>query len=142
MATQHESSALAERLDALFRGSRPQGKRWTNDEVAAALKQDNPALRVSGAYLSAMRTGKRDNPSPELLGALAKFFGVSPAYFYDPGYENDVARQLALLDALHQSGVRSIALRAVGLPPESLEAVAAVMDQIRKLQSLPPVEDE
>jgi len=36
---------------------------------------------------------------------------------------------------------RSIAARAVGLPAESLEAVHAVLDQIRKLPGLPPVED-
>lgn len=142
MATQDDRPALGERLDSLFHTSRPQGKRWTNDEVAAALKRDNPSLRVSGAYLSAIRTGKRDNPSPELLSALAKFFGVSSAYFYDHDYQDDVVKQLAMLDELRQAGVRSIALRAVGLPQESLDAVAAVMDQIRKLQSLPPVDNE
>jgi transcriptional regulator with XRE-family HTH domain len=142
MATQDDRPALAIRLDKLFHTSRPQGKRWTNDEVATAIKQENPSLRVSGAYLSAIRTGKRGNPSPELLSALATFFGVSAAYFYDPDYENDVARQLAMLDELHQAGVRSIALRAVGLSQESIEVATAVLDQIRKLQSLPPVTDD
>jgi hypothetical protein len=46
-----------------------------------------------------------------------------------------------MLDELNKAGVRSIALRAVGLPSESLEAVRAVLDQIRKSQGLPPVED-
>ncbi len=134
-----EPDGLAERLDTLFRTSRPHGRRWTNDEVAANLKAANPTLRVSGAYLSAIRTGKRANPSPDLLQSLATFFGVSPAYFVDPDHADTTARQLAMLDELRQSGVRSIALRAVGLPEESLHAVAAVLDEIRKAQGLPPV---
>jgi len=141
MAQDKGESALAERLDGLFRSSRPQGRTWTNDDVAAELKQSHPRLRVSGAYLSALRTGKRERPSPELLDALATFFGVSPAYFYDRDHADQTTRQLAMLDELHQAGVRSIALRAVGLPPESLDAVTAVLDQIRKLQGLPPVDD-
>jgi transcriptional regulator with XRE-family HTH domain len=136
-----DEPVLAERLNDLFQTSRPQGRSWTNDDVAAELKKANPGLRVSGAYLSALRTGKRGRPSPELLTALAKFFGVAPAYFFDRDYADQATRQLAMLDELNKAGVRSIALRAVGLPSESLEAVRAVLDQIRKSQGLPPVED-
>jgi len=133
---------LAVRLDELFHTSRPGGRRWTNSEVAAEIKRAVPTLKVSGAYLSAIRTGKRTNPGPELVAALATFFGVSPAYFVDPAHARQADRQLAMLDELRQAGVRSIALRAVGLPAESLDAVAAVLDQIRKAQGLPPVEEK
>ncbi|MFI9648071.1 helix-turn-helix domain-containing protein [Streptomyces sp. NPDC052040] len=141
MAAEKNESLLAERLDRLFRSSRPEGRPWTNDEVAARLKQANPKLRVSGAYLSALRNGKRERPSPELLAALARFFGVKSAYFFDQGSADQALNQLAMLDELHQAGVRSIALRAAGLPPESLTAVMSVLDEIRKLQGLPPVEE-
>ena len=141
MAQDNGESVLAERLDSLFRSSRPQGRSWTNQEVATELRKRNPALRVSGAYLSALRNGKRERPSYDLLEALAKFFGVAPAYFFDRDYADRTATQLAMLDELHQAGVRSIALRAVGLSPESLEPVRAVLDQIRKLQGLPDVDD-
>ncbi|GLZ33949.1 hypothetical protein Lesp02_61370 [Lentzea sp. NBRC 105346] len=135
-------SSLAERLDALFRTSRPGNRRWTNDEVAEAVKKANPELRVSGAYLSALRTGKRVRPSAELQVALAKFFGVSPAYFFDPDSASQVEAELAALDELSQAGVRGIALRAVGLPKDSLDTITAVLDQIRKQQGLPPVRDD
>ncbi|MFJ5532615.1 XRE family transcriptional regulator [Streptomyces sp. NPDC093261] len=141
MAAEKNESVLAERLDSLFRSSRPEGRPWTNDEVAARLKEANPKLRVSGAYLSALRNGKRERPSHELLMALAQFFGVQYAYFFDQTYADQALAQLALLDELHQAGVRSIALRAAGLPPESLNAVMSVLDEIRKLQGLPPVEE-
>ncbi|MGK5627226.1 helix-turn-helix domain-containing protein [Streptomyces sp. URMC 123] len=134
-------SLLADRLDHLFRVSRPRGRQWTNREVAEEIKAAHPGLKVSGAYLSAIRTGKRTNPSSELLNALAAFFGVSPAYFVDAHYAERVNVQLAALNELDQAGVRAVAMRAVGLPPESLSAITAVIDQLRKLQGLPPVEE-
>ncbi|WP_329013863.1 helix-turn-helix domain-containing protein [Streptomyces sp. NBC_00690] len=142
MAEEQRDAPLSERLDSLFRTSRPEGRNWTNDEVAARIKESHPGMRVSGAYLSALRTGRRVRPSPELQAALAEFFGVSPAYFVDPGYAESVNSQLAVLSAMNQAGVRAFALRAVGLPQESLHSIATVLDQIRKLQGLPPVEDD
>ncbi|RZQ59517.1 helix-turn-helix domain-containing protein [Amycolatopsis suaedae] len=139
MPESSESAGLAQRLDELFRRGRPGGERWTNDEVAAAIKRLNPDIKVSGTYLSALRTGKRTRPSPELQLALAKFFGVSPAYFFDPGSADKISQQLAALDELHQSGVRSLAARAVGLSPDNLDALKTVVDQMRKMQGLPPV---
>ncbi|REH18164.1 helix-turn-helix protein [Kutzneria buriramensis] len=133
---------LATRLDSLFRFSMPGNRHWTNDEVAEAIKQTDPELRVSGSYLSALRKGRRTRPSPELQAALAKFFGVSPAYFVDAEYAEQVDCQLALLDQLRQAGVQGIALRAIGLPQDSLEAITAVLDQIRRQRGLPPVDDE
>ncbi|QEU97048.1 helix-turn-helix domain-containing protein [Streptomyces kanamyceticus] len=141
MPESDEGALLAERLNHLFRASRPRGRTWTNREVAEEVKLANPKLKVSGAYLSALRTGKRTNPSADLLSALAKFFGVSPAYFVDQNHAARVDSQLAALNELSQSGVREVALRAVGLPPESLAAISAVIDQVRKLQGLPPVEE-
>ncbi|MBW5420698.1 helix-turn-helix domain-containing protein [Streptomyces sp. BG9H] len=133
-------SALAERLDGLFRKSLPEGRRWTNNEVAEKIKERHPQIRVSGAYLSALRNGSRAHPSQELLAALAEFFGVSAAYFVDPDHAERVDAQLAGLEMLKQAGVRGVALRAVGLQQDSLEAITAVLDQVRKLQGLPPVE--
>ncbi|WP_369395555.1 XRE family transcriptional regulator (plasmid) [Streptomyces sp. CG1] len=140
MADDVDNSALATRLDDLFNKSRPEGRRWTNSEVAAQIKSRHPQIRVSGAYLSALRNGTRTRPSPELQTALAEFFGVSPAYFVDPDHADRVSAQLAGLEALSQAGVRGVALRAVGLQQDSLEAITAMLDHVRRLQGLPPVE--
>jgi transcriptional regulator with XRE-family HTH domain len=136
-----DQNLFTERLNELFRMSRPKGLRWTNDEVAAEIKKADPDIKVSGAYLSALRTGKRTRPSPELQVALAKFFGVSPAYFFDSQRGEQIGHQLAALDDMRQAGVRAIALRAVGLPTESLDAMTTVLDQMRRLQGLPPVQE-
>jgi transcriptional regulator with XRE-family HTH domain len=136
-----DRTLLAKRLDELFQRGRPGGARWTNDEVATEIKKLDPNIRVSGAYLSALRTGKRTRPSPELQLALAKFFGVSPAYFFDPKRAEQISHQLATLDEMRQAGVRAIALRAVGLPAESIDAMTVILDQMRRLQGLPPVQE-
>ena len=136
-----DASQLCAQLDRLVRSSRRDGRRWTNDEIAARLKERHPQLRVSGAYLSALRTGKRLRPAPELLAALAEFFGVSVAYFHDPDYAERTDAQLTLLNQFRDGGVRSVALRAAGLPVESLAVVSAVLDQLRKQQGLPPVQE-
>ncbi|WP_030662718.1 helix-turn-helix domain-containing protein [Streptomyces rimosus] len=141
MSETDDRPKLAVRLDNLFKTVRPKGKHWTNAEVAEALKQADPELRVGGVYLSQLRTGKRSNPSPDLLAALARFFGVSVAYFFDDEVAESVLSQVAAIEALRQAGVRSVAMRAAGMKKENLQAITAIMDQYRQMQGLPPVDD-
>ncbi|WP_336085679.1 XRE family transcriptional regulator [Nocardia sp. SSK8] len=138
--SQHRA-LLAERLDVLFRTSRPGGRYWTNDDVAAEIKRIDPTVRVSGAYLSALRTGRRANPAPRLLAALCRFFGVPGDHLTEPSVAGPTPRHQAVLEAARHTGVHAIALRAVGLNDESLATVAAVLDHIRELQGLPPVDE-
>ncbi|MFI5611062.1 helix-turn-helix domain-containing protein [Amycolatopsis sp. NPDC051903] len=142
MSSDDERPTLASRLDDLFRTARPQGKHWTNAEVVAELKAESPDLKVGAVYLSQLRTGKRTNPSQELLAALAKFFGVSVAYFFDEDVAGDVQSELAALEAMRQAGVRAVAMRAAGMREENLQAITTIMDQYRQMQGLPPVTDE
>lgn len=137
------TTPLTARLDRLFRISRPQGRQWSNAEVAAAVKEANPELRVSAAYLSMLRTGKRTSPSTDLLLALARFFGVNPSYFFDDedGQGERVRRQLEMLELLRQDGVVGIAQRAAGLPQANLDLITALLDQARRQQGLPPITD-
>ncbi len=132
---------MATRLDDLFRAVRPQGKHWTNADVAAELKTASPDLKVGAVYLSQLRTGKRTNPSHELLAALANFFGVSVAYFFDEKLAESVLAELAAVEAMRQAGVRAVAMRAAGMREENLQAITTIMDQYRKMQGLPPVAD-
>lgn len=141
MSDPDDRPLLATRLDDLFRTVHPEGRHWTNAEVAEVLKRDNPALKVGGVYLSQLRTGKRCNPSPALLAALARFFGVSVAYFFDDEAAGSVRAELAAAQALRQAGVRAVAMRAAGMKRENLQAITAIMDQYRQLQGLPPVTD-
>jgi transcriptional regulator with XRE-family HTH domain len=131
-----EQSLLADRLNRLFEDVRPEGRagrRWTNDEVATAVKAAAPDIRVSGAYLSALRTGAKRRPSTELLAALAKFFGVSVDYFVGGQSHTDAEAELARV--AENLGVRRLALRALELSPEGLAAVTKIIEQVIELDA-------
>jgi len=143
-----DDDGLAERLNHLFASTASlRGRCASNNEVAADIKAAHPEVRVSGAYLSALRSGKRSQPSVKLLRALADYFNVSMSYFTEPHHSDATAptadRDTAELAAqLNELGVRRIALRAVGLNQDSLSTVTAVLDHVRKLQGLPAIEGD
>lgn len=124
---------LAEHLDQLFEDIRPhgaKGRRYTNEEVASAVKEANPGIRVGGAYLSALRKGTKRNPSTELLAALARFFGVPTSYFLDEAAAAQAAAEIELAKVAHNLGVRQLALRALELSPEGLAAVTRIVEHV------------
>ncbi|GAA2389768.1 helix-turn-helix domain-containing protein [Streptomyces glaucosporus] len=124
---------LAENLDRLFdtiRPEGPRGRRYTNEEVATAIKRADPGIRVGGAYLSALRKGTKRNPSTELLTALARFFGVPPSYFLDGDTAARTDAELELAKVAHNLGVRKLALRALELSPEGLAAVTRIVEHV------------
>ncbi|MFF3014581.1 XRE family transcriptional regulator [Streptomyces sp. NPDC057939] len=137
-----ERPLLASRLDDLFRTVRPGGGRWTNTEVADELKRADPGLRVGGVYLSQLRTGRRSNPSPDLLAALARFFGVSVAHFFDEEARGEVRGGSAEADALRQAGIRALVMRADGMRTDNLRVVTDLMDRYRRMEGLPPVTEQ
>ncbi|MET7331043.1 helix-turn-helix domain-containing protein [Nonomuraea sp. NPDC005650] len=129
---------LAEKLDYLFHTVREPGRReYSNEEVAAAIARDQD-VSISASYIWYLRTGQRDNPTLKHLTALATFFGVPPAYFFDERIRDEVEGELALVVALRDAGVRDVALRASGLSVESLDTITEVIKRVRTLEGLPP----
>jgi transcriptional regulator with XRE-family HTH domain len=124
---------LAEHLDQLFDDIRPdgaEGRRYTNEEVATALREAHPGIRVGGAYLSALRKGTKRNPATELLTALARFFGVPASYFLDEPADARTDAEIELAKVAHHLGVRHLALRALELSPEGLAAVTRIVENV------------
>jgi transcriptional regulator with XRE-family HTH domain len=125
---------LAQKLNTLFDSVRDErGHEYSNERVAAA-------IGTSGSYVGYLRKGERDNPTKATLEALARFFGVAPAYFFDDdaaGRIVDQLTQMRLLLRLRDAGVRRVAMRLGGLSPASLHAVEAMVDQLRQLERLP-----
>ncbi len=135
MSDHAQPPALKDRLQRLFDDIRPggrHGRRYTNDEVAAAIKEKHPAVRVSGTYLSALRTGSKTRPSHDVVAALAEFFGVKPGYFVDPVTAEETDAELALARTLADLGVRQIALRAARLEPNQRDLLALLIDQMER----------
>lgn len=129
---------FAQRLEYLFRTVREPGRReYSNDEVASAIARDQ-GVTISASYLWYLRTGQRDNPTLKHLHALATFFGVPAAYFFDDETAGRVEAELAVLTAMRDARVRDVALRADGLSEASLGTIRDVIERVRQLEGLPP----
>lgn len=143
MVTEDASShrgRFADKLQFLFGVVRKSGQReYTNEEVAAMIARDQ-GVTISASYIWYLRTGQRNNPTFKHVNALARFFGVPPAYFFDDATGARVEAELELLTAMRHAGVRDIALRAVGLSPQSLDTVTDIINRVRELEGLPPYE--
>jgi transcriptional regulator with XRE-family HTH domain len=133
---------LAERLDRLIATVHPAGRGpYTLREIADAINSESGTNLISAAYISQLRTGRRTEPSHSRLAALARFFGVGIDYFSGETTTEETNRQLEVLTALRDDGVRSVALRAAGLSESSLAAVRAVIENARRLEGLPEDND-
>jgi transcriptional regulator with XRE-family HTH domain len=128
--------SLAGKINQLFETvRRADGKPYSNEDVAEAINGRGEAT-ISGTYLWYLRRGDRDNPTKKHLEVLARFFDVSPAFFFD----DQPARPIAGDPPDHRGDAetRRVARRLDGLSPRSLRAVAELIDRVRELEGLPP----
>ncbi|MET0233313.1 MAG: helix-turn-helix domain-containing protein [Kibdelosporangium sp.] len=132
-----DGGALAAKVNHLFQTIHPrEGGEYSFEEVADAIRTRGGPT-ISATYIWQLRKGLRDNPTKRHLEALAGFFGVPPAYFFDAEATERIDAELKLLSALRDNSVRQIALRANGLSPKSLDAIADMVDRVRELEGLP-----
>ena len=127
---------LAEKIDRLFKTVHPARGEYTHEEVANAIREAGGPT-ISATYIWQLRKGIRDNPTKRHLEALSSFFGVPPAYFFDDETAARIDAELSLLASMRDASVRQVALRASGLSPESLTAIAEMIERVRKLEGLP-----
>lgn len=125
-------TSLAEKIGTLFQVvRRPNREQFSHEEVARACREATGET-FSATYLWQLRTGRRDNPTKRHLEALAQFFQVPVAYFFDDDQSSAIARELELLGALRDAGVRSVALRAVNLSPEGIGTISDMIDVLAR----------
>jgi transcriptional regulator with XRE-family HTH domain len=135
-APEPEPTSLAAKIDKLFQVVRkPNREQYSHDEVARACREAT-GESFSTTYLWQLRTGRRDNPTKRHLEALAQFFQVSPAYFFDDEQSAKIAEELELLGALRDAGVRNVALRAVTLSPAGLDTINDMIDAIARREAI------
>lgn len=136
-STPADPGIIAERLQYLFETVRkPDGKKHTYREVLAGIEDaGGPSLSIG--YLSQLVTGARANPMMDAITALAAFFKVPLAYFDATKDTTDTDEQLKLAAALQSAGVQDVAMRAVGLPEQSLKLVVDMIERLRQIEGLP-----
>ncbi len=125
---------LAERIEYLFQHMHPANRGpYTIEEVVEGIRaQGGPTISYN--FLHALRRGTRDNPTKQHLEALATWFQVPVAYFFDDDVSTRVRSQIKLLAAMRSNAVRHIALRASELTPEGLSALADIIENVARLQ--------
>lgn len=132
-----EEESLSARLDHLFRTVRQSVRReYTLAEVAEEIRARGGPT-ISATYIWQLRRGERDNPTKAHIVALAGFFGVPPAYFFDDEDGARLGTELDLLLALRDPSVRRLAALAAGVSPETLAVIGGLLAHLRRLEGLP-----
>lgn len=129
MTHSDEENLFQLQLNKLFNASK---SRLTNRRVVNALLTRN--CQISAPYLSQLRTGTRQNPSDEVVGALADYFGVAPAYFFTTP-QNDrnltCSEDGQIVARLHHGALKDLLTVADGLSAESLQVLDDLATKLR-----------
>ncbi len=96
-------------LNKLFESNRRlDGREYTYAEVSRLI-EERYKISIASSYVGKLRTGMESNPTRDIISPLARFFGVSPDYFFPecastthPPLEQQVYHLRALL---RQAGV-------------------------------------
>lgn len=123
--------SLAERLNRLFTSVHApgSGRPYTAAEVVDGIRHRGG--RISAAYLSQLRTGRRQHLSLFVAEQIAEFFGVDPAYLLgtDPQYCAEVDEELALRKLAHDPTTRRLIESILALSREHQEAILDLADR-------------
>ncbi|WP_406340284.1 helix-turn-helix domain-containing protein [Streptomyces sp. NBC_00648] len=149
--------AIARRLDYLIRELHPAGRGpYSYVELADLIRQraslDNGPT-VSHGTIQNIRSGRVTNPGVESLQAIARFFGVTTAYFTDDAVAEVTISRIReiresgerakasdeLADALEDQQVRAVAFRLGGLSSNALRGIKGIVEGFREAEGLPAV---
>jgi transcriptional regulator with XRE-family HTH domain len=132
-----ELPLVAQRLDELLKVARTKdGAKHTPASVAEAINEQAGEKVIDKTYIWQLRKGKKDNPSYNVLILLARFFGVSPLYFFPDDADAPEIEQ-PLRAALSDPAIRELVTLSVGLSERSLEAIKTMVKNTRALEGLP-----
>src|SRR6516162_10100880 len=123
---------LADKVNWLIDRAHPAGRgSFSNNEIAALIK-DATGEEVSYTTVWKLRNGQAQNPQKRLIEALAKTFGVPPAFFFDD-YDGQQAgllqEQVELLALIRDAHINTAQLRTIlSLSDEARQAVADLIE--------------
>jgi transcriptional regulator with XRE-family HTH domain len=123
---------FAEQLQKLFDIKRkPDGTPYSQEDVL----QGTHGVLTRGA-LWKLRAGRTKNPSYESIKALADFFGVSPAYFFEaPGDKDQAVIDDSSLRPGDEIDLNKIAMRAVDITdPRTKDVILGMIQFIQNFE--------
>jgi len=130
---------LADKVNWLIDKAHPAGRGpYSNAEVAALIEKVT-AEQYSHTTIWKLRNGQATNPQMRLIEALARTFGVPPAFFfsdYDDEQAGLLREQVELLALVRDAGVTSAQLRALlELSPGARQAVADLIEHTARTEA-------
>jgi transcriptional regulator with XRE-family HTH domain len=129
---------LAGKVNWLIERAHPAGRGpYSNAEVIALIEKVT-GEQFSHTTIWKLRNGQSANPQMRLIEALAKTFGVPPAFFfsdYDDEQAGLLREQVELLALVRDAGVTSAQLRALlQLSPGARQAVADLIEHTARAE--------
>ena len=122
---------LADKVNWLIDRAHPAGRGpFSNNEIAALIK-DVTGEDVSYTTIWKLRNGQAQNPQKRLIEALARTFGVPPAFFFDDYGEQAglLQEQVELLALVRDANISSAQLRAIlALSPAARQAITDLVE--------------
>ena len=123
---------LADKVNWLIERAHPAGRGpYSNNEVAELIKGVT-GEEVSYTTIWKLRNGQAKNPQMRLIEALAKTFGVPPAFFFDDYDEKQAGllqEQVELLALIRDAHINTAQLRTIlSLSDEARQAVADLIE--------------
>ncbi|WP_227982110.1 hypothetical protein [Nocardia spumae] len=112
------------------------GARMSNRALAFRVTQSGHP--VSATYLSQLRSGNRDNPSPALVEAVARALAVELTQFNDRGQRDPVPGDETLSAAVADPALRRLLTAAAGLSWASVELLSDMARKLRLAEGLAP----
>ena len=111
------------RLLALYR--KPDGSEWGGQDLENATGR-----AVTRSYVANLKKGRIENPGLAKLEAISKAMGFPPALWFGGAEEEGCTLDDALLAALKDETVRSIAEEALRLRPKDRRLLLGIARQI------------
>lgn len=121
---------LSAKIDRLFQVMTQRDAPPLTTAAAATAITAKSGVPISAGRLETLRSGDSDTaPTNAELAAIATYFGVSPRYLTTAGPTPDIDAQLALLEALRDTGVRHVRTCDLVNPksPETLHDLANIV---------------
>ncbi|MBE1580538.1 hypothetical protein ACFORH_39170 [Amycolatopsis roodepoortensis] len=103
---------------------RPKHKKRFSDADVAKWVSENTDVTMDRGYVFALRTGAKFNPTQDRIQALADFFGVPPAYFFDGDRSTRIVKQVELAAALRNPRTRNLTLELLNSSTADVELIA------------------
>jgi transcriptional regulator with XRE-family HTH domain len=130
---------LADKVNWLIGRAHPAGRGpYSNAEVIALIEKVT-GEQFSHTTIWKLRNGQATNPQMRLIEALARTFGVPPAFFFSDHDEEQAGllrEQVELLALVRDTGVTSTQLRALlELSPGARQAVADLIEHTARTEA-------